>query len=130
MAFKKQDRILLTAFTGRHEIFVGRGNVIPHPMVEDARDPLRLRIKDQAGAAIALSSARFTLVRKIDGTVKIDKAAMAVQTATNELDYAWTAADVDTPGEYWGEVEITPSGGTAYPIPELIDISIRPKLAT
>jgi hypothetical protein len=56
-------------------------------------------------------------VANADGTLKID-AAMVIETADEgRVRYDWQAADTDTAGRYYGEIQVTFSGGAVETFP-------------
>lgn len=134
MALKQNERIRLIVFSGRIKIFVGRGDVHSFVIVQDSREPsLQLTLVDEDGNAIDLTSGAgtFTMVSRRDATRKISEQAMALGATPldGEIDYDFAAVDVDTPGKYWGEVEVTPFGENAQKIFEMVEIDIRRKFA-
>lgn len=83
------------------DYFVPRGSRLPR---------LPATFENEDGTAVDLTTATsvtFTLTH-VDGTVKIAAGACAVVTpASGIVEYAWTAADVDTSGDYFGRFTAT-----------------------
>lgn len=134
MALKQNERIRLIVFSGRIKIFVGRGDVHSFVIVQDSREPsLQLTLVDEDGNAIDLTSGTgtFTMVSRRDATRKISEQSMALGATPldGEIDYDFASGETDTPGKYFGEIEITPQGENAQKIFEMVEIDIRRKLA-
>lgn len=103
--------------------------------VGDRLPVLEVRLTDQAGTAVDLSGATsvvFSLRDRRTQAVKISRAAATiVDAATGRVRYSWTAADVDTPGSYVGEFEVTFASGTqTFPTrPDDLLIVFHPQIA-
>lgn len=135
MAVKANDRILMTVFTGRLQIFVGRNDVFKWDTVQGAVErSIKFTFKDQDGNAIDLSgsaAARCTMVKTISGTRKFNQQALASLDSSGNAQYNWASSDLDEPGVYEMEIELDDDAdGTYYPIPEKILINVRRKLAS
>lgn len=75
----------------------------------------------------------FNMRNKSTGTVKINRGAATVVTATGSptLGYLWLAADTDTAGVYEGEFEVTYADTTkqTFPADGFITIVVTPDIA-
>lgn len=78
------------------------------------------------------ATVRFNM-RAANGTVKINRAAAVIVTATGTptVQYNWQAADTDTAGFYDAEFEVTYSGGAieTFPNADFIRVSITGDIA-
>ncbi len=59
MAINTDKRVLLSIFTGRIEIFLGRGDMQDLFRVESSLDNFQFLIKDQDGKKVALDSGKL-----------------------------------------------------------------------
>ena len=101
----------------------------------DTRPELAITITDEAtGSALNLTgaSAKFSMKPEKGGTVKVNAAAANIYDAGNgKVKYTWQAADVNTPGRFLAEFEITLSGGGIVTFPQdgYIEVNILEVLA-
>lgn len=134
MATKLNDRILVTVFTGRLQIFIGRGDVHVFDIVQGDEDrSIKFTFTDQDGNAIDLSNSpggRCTLTHKKDGQRIFDAQDMASGASSGNIQYDWGSGDLDQPGLYDLEVELTEDGTNYYTVPELIEVRIRRRRAS
>lgn len=68
---------------------------------------------------------------RADDTVQKNAAADAVvitNAAVGECRYTWAADDLDTPGYYVGELQITNVAGRVQTIPEFLRFKVRPRV--
>lgn len=65
------------------------------------------------------TSVKFIMKPLQGNTVKVNTAATIVIPATGVVRYDWIASDVDTPGEFLAEWEVTWSGGKRQTFPTL-----------
>ncbi len=133
MAITTDDRILLNVFTGRIEIFLGRGNMHEMFRVVDSLENFQFLIKDQDGNKVTLSATAtdhklsMTLVK--DGSIKVSAQDMELSgLAVGEIDFNPTAAQVDTAGVYLVELKVTPDGDDQIIVDELTKVHIREKV--
>ncbi len=94
----------------------------------DTGSSFQKTLEDENGAAVDVTGAtvRFTMTSALDGTVKISEAAATIDDAVNGLvSYTWAAGDLDTPGDYFGEFEVTFSGGDVQTFPNDGHLKIR-----
>jgi hypothetical protein len=88
----------------------------------DRRPYLQIAFTDSAGAAVDLTSAQavyFSMRNKASGTVKVNRQAAVVTSATGGLvEYRWASGDTDTVGVYQAEFEIEWSTGVYETQPE------------
>lgn len=129
MATIVNDRIRITVFTGRLEIFVGRGDTYMfHTVQEAVNRPIKFTFVDQDGNALSLDSATCTMVNVNDGSRVFDQQAMASVSGGN-AQYNWGANDLDDKGLFEMEILLT-IGGVEYAIDEKVLINVREKLST
>lgn len=133
MALKVNDRILLTVFTGRLQIFVGREDVYRFETVQGAVNrSIKFTFTDQDGDAIDLSSgaARCTMVKRTSGARIFNQQALASLDSSGNGQYDWASGDLDEKGAYYLEIELSEDGTNYYAIPEIIIIDARGKFAS
>lgn len=90
-------------------------------------------LEDGAGAAVNLAGATVRFVMRAHGadTAKVAAAAEVVgDGSTGEVRYEWQAADLDTPGVYRAEWEVTYTGGAVetFPADGYITVVVVPDL--
>lgn len=84
--------------------------------------PVTLQQPDSAGVLQPVNltglSVSFTMVNAATSTTKVSAASATIVTAAaGTVNYDFQAADVDTPGIYWGTFTVTQSGETdAFPV--------------
>lgn len=88
---------------------------------------------DSAGNPVNLTGASVRFLMRSDeaSTPKVAAAAAIVGAATNgEVRYTWVVNDLDTPGVYRAEWEVTYAGGAkeTFPADGYIPVVIRPDL--
>ena len=132
MALKEDDRILLTMFSGKVEIFYGRGDMHDFDIEQDAVQPiLKVTLKDEDGNVVSVSSATFTMWKLKSGAVKISAQSMTLETdgTDGKVNYEWSAGNSDTsePGVFVGRITATKTGGGAQPVMEDVMIRIHRK---
>lgn len=102
--------------------------------VGDRLPIMTAQLLDENDAPVNLTGAtvRFLMRPKYQSSVKINAAAVIVAALTGDVSYAWTALDTDTPGSYWGEFEVTFSGGlkATFPNSGHFDIEIYDQLGS
>jgi hypothetical protein len=85
-----------------------------------------------SGGAVILTGAsvRFLMRAADSSTPKVAAAAQIVDAATGQVRYTWIAADLDTPGVYRAEWEVTYSGGAkeTFPADGWIAVVVRDHL--
>lgn len=72
-------------------------------------------LTDAAGAVVDLTGAagvKFILRQVSADTAKVNAAAAVVSAAAGEVSYTWVSADVDTPGVYYAEWQVTWTTGS------------------
>lgn len=75
----------------------------------------------------AMTAVKFLMKRR-DGTIKVNGNAVLVGPAVDsKVKYQWVALDVDTPGDYDGEFEVTWSDGSKTTFPNNGYILVRIK---
>lgn len=105
-----------------------------HLKVGDTRPEVAITVTDEAtGNALNLTggSATFTMKAEKGGAVKVNAIAATIYDAANgKVKYTWLTANVDTPGRYLAEFEITLSGGGIVTFPQdgYIEINIQEAL--
>lgn len=129
MAVKEDEKIILTSWANRIQIFIGRGDTYMFEVVEGGVHPLlSLKITDRAGADITtIASATFTMRKRKSGAKKIDAQACVISGTGPNLTYLFTAAQTAEVGVYNGRITLThdTGGSPVEPIPELIEVRIR-----
>lgn len=111
MAITTDDRILLNVFTGRIEIFMGRGDMQEIFRVVDSVENFQFLIKDQDGNKAILTAGTFSMTNFQDGSVKVNADTMTISgLGTGEIDFAPAAGDVDTEGIYIVQLAVTIDG--------------------
>lgn len=84
----------------------------------DTKEPLQATLKDQAGVVtLTGATVRFHMRKRHSSAAKVDAAAVVVDAPNGVVKYAWQAADLDTPGVYHGEFEVTFSDQTIQSFP-------------
>ena len=92
-------------------------------------------LKDENGAVIDLStgvdSVAFHMVKQGSETVAVDEAATITDGPNGEVTYLWSGTDTDDDGSFFGEFEVTWTGGktTTFPNYRFLDIKIRGEIA-
>ena len=125
MAINTDERILLNVFTGRIEIFLGRGDMQEIFRVVDSLENFKFLIKDQDGAKETLTAGTFTMTLIQDGSVKVNASAMTISgLGVGEIDFAPAAGDVDAEGVYEIQLAVT-IGGVSQKVFELTKCLIR-----
>jgi hypothetical protein len=93
------------------DYFVPRGSRLP---------TLTATFTNDDGTAVDLTTATgvtFTMVG-VDGTTKINAASCTVTDADSGIvEYSWTAADIDTSGDYFGKFTATFPGSLPAVVP-------------
>lgn len=134
MATIVNDRIQVTVFTGRIEVFIGRGDVHVFEIRQgDENRPIKFTFKDQDGNALDFSgtgAGKFTMTLWKNGTRYVDLQAMASGDNSGNIQYNWGSGELDQPGLYIAEIQLTENGGSAYYVPEKIEIRVLPKLSS
>lgn len=101
----------------------------------DTGPPLIVQLTDWTGVAANLTGATiaFHMADKPDGTgnTLVTAAATVFGTPTNgQAQYSWIAADTATPGDYFGEFQVTYAGGMIVTFPndeaDKITITVHP----
>lgn len=129
---KVGNAILLTMFDGQVPIVIGRGDISPFYIVEDAQEPdllLALQWPDGTIPDTAGASGTLTMIDK-DGNVLINAGAMTVagvDTDAGEIKYAWGSGEAAPAGIHRGRATVTLSGGQAHPIYETVEIHVAKK---
>jgi hypothetical protein len=95
----------------------------------DTQSPIRRTMLDANGAVVPLDAAlsvRFIMRGLFAAALKVDSAAAFVEPrSTGTVEYQWVLADVDTPGEFLAEFEITwPPGKQTFPNKSYITVEI------
>jgi hypothetical protein len=84
------------------------------------------------GAAVNLTGAsvRFVMSKSPTSTPKVDAAATIVDASAGKVRYTWQAADLNAPGRYIAEWQVTFSGGAieTYPVGGYLRIQVDPDL--
>ena len=96
----------------------------------DRAPKLLVTCVDEDGAVIPLTAAitaKFFMLNPGDSTPKVDGAVATILTpvADGQIEYAWAAADTDTPGDFDGEFEIEWSDGTKTTFPNFRFLQIQ-----
>lgn len=95
----------------------------------DRRPALAKTLTDSAGNPVDLtgSSVKLIITAIATGTVKVNTAASIVNPpgTDGKVSYAWAAGNTDTPGDYWGEFEVTFGDGTKESFPNDRHMRIR-----
>lgn len=78
------------------------------------------------GVAVNLTgcTVKFIMSTAPGATPKVNATAVIVTAVSGVFRYDWAAADVDTPGIYDGEVQVTYADGTKQSFPTLTYLSI------
>ena len=133
MSLNQNERVVISVFTGRIEIFLGRGNMHEMFRVVDSLENFQFLIKDQDGNKVTLSSTAsdhklsMTLVK--DGSIKVSAQDMELSgLGVGEIDFNPSAAQVDTAGVYLVELKVTPDGDDQIIVDELTKVHIREKV--
>ena len=94
----------------------------------DTLPVLNATLQDATGAAVSLvlaTAVRFVLVAAGTRQPKLNAVAAIVNAAAGTVRYAWAAGDTDTPGDYWGEFQVTFNDGTIETFPNDRHLVIR-----
>lgn len=95
----------------------------------DTSPSITVICKDENGDVVPLTAATgatFSMIDPGTDTPKIDKAAAVIEdAAAGKVRYDWASGDVDTPGEYNGEVEVAWSAGGTTTFPNFRYIKIE-----
>ncbi|MHA2047381.1 MAG: hypothetical protein ACW99G_21550 [Candidatus Thorarchaeota archaeon] len=96
----------------------------------DTSPPLVGTIVDENEAPIDLTNAstlKFLMINPGDAATKIDNTpnATVLDALTGRVQYQWSGADTDTPGDYDGEFEITWLSGDITTAPNFRYIRIK-----
>lgn len=134
MALKANDRILITVFTGRFEIFVGRGDVFQFNTVQGAESrALKFTFKDQDGNAIDLSgsaAARCTMIKALTGARIFNQQDLTNLDASGNADYVWSSSELDEVGLFVIEIELSDDGLNYYAIDERVLVNVTRKYSS
>ena len=100
----------------------------------DTGSTITATLTDASGAAVNVTGAtvRFTMTAYGGSTPKVNRqAATIVTAASGVVRYTWQAGDLDTPGPFLAEFEVTFSGGAVqtYPGTGYLRVYISPDLA-
>lgn len=94
----------------------------------DTLPALECIIQAPTGTALSLAGAtvKFLMKARTGGALKVDRAAVIVDPTAGHVKHDWQAADTDTAGGYFGEFEVTWSGGgkQTYPRADYLRIEI------
>jgi hypothetical protein len=97
----------------------------------DAGSTLEQTLK-RDGSAVDLTGAsvRFIMSESPTSTPKVDAAATIVDASAGKVRYTWQASDLDAPGRYIAEWQVTFAGGAieTYPIGGYLSIQVDPDL--
>lgn len=98
----------------------------------DTSPSIRMKLLPKSDVDLTGAVVVFNM-RDAAGTVKVNRGAAFVVTATGdpEVRYDWQAADTDTAGTFYGEFEVTYSGGgvETFPNTDVITITIDEDIA-
>lgn len=101
------------------DFYIKRGDTL------DAFDAT-LKGADDVAVDLTGATARFTMTNVATGVNKVTGAAMTlVDAAGGKVRYEWQAADTDTAGDYYGEVEVTFASGKVATFPNSRHLVIR-----
>jgi len=90
-----------------------------HYLKRGDTSPSLLYALDPASVVLTGATVRFNMRAKDTGTVKVNRAAATIVTATGTptVRYDWVGADTDTAGFFDAEFEVTYSGGAVETFP-------------
>jgi hypothetical protein len=108
------------------DIYMTQGNRLP---------AIVATLMDDNGPVNLSSAAGVKFVMSRNGTQKVATACTIISAAEGEVQYDWAAADVDTPGQFIAQFEVTiGSGGSAktqnYPSTGYMTVQINENPAT
>lgn len=86
----------------------------------DTGNPIRAILRDGDGAInLTNATVRFTMRALGSSSLKVNRqTATTVSASAGSVRYNWAAADIDTPGVYECEWEITFQDGTILTVPD------------
>lgn len=108
--------------------------MIPIIVKQNDRAPeVAIQVTDGAGNPVDVTTAtaiRFHMKNRWTGVVKVNAEAGIVNGLTGDIKYVWAAADLNTPGYYVAEFQITFPGGQTLTVPnaENIEITVLPDI--
>lgn len=85
----------------------------------DVGSKIRSTLVDRDGSPVDLTGCSVRFIMRAPGasSAKVDAPAVVEDAANGEVAYTWTASDLDTPGTYHAEWQVTFGGGAVQTFP-------------